>query len=662
MRWTIAILVLALSTRAAYAQRTKTPTIDDLISLKRVGAPALSPDGKLVTYTVRETNWQDNLYKTEIWIADTQTGATRQLTNSMSASKSSSTPAWSPDGRLVAFSSDRSDKRQIYLIDPNGGESEKLTSNEDSVGPFKWSPDGKSIAFTAADPQAQDMKDREKEYGQFDAIDQDFRMTHLYIIDLASKKSRRLTQGSFTVGSFNWSPDSKQIAFDHTINAALSNGDTANISVVDVESGVLRLLVSQQGPDHNPVWSPDGTKIAFESAMANPNYYFTNGAIAIIPAAGGAIVNATAEFDEDPSLVAWKASGLFFTASQRTSAYLFRLDPATTRTTKVAPANGWVGSAFSFNPNGDRVAFIASNSTAVPEIYVANVSDAAAKKLTDMGAQTSAWAQPTREIISWKSQDGAAIEGVLHKPANFQPGKRYPLLVVIHGGPTAISRPTPYSSTTTYPIDVWLSKDTLVLEPNYRGSSGYGEKFRSLNVRNLGVGDAWDVLSGIDSLIAQGLVDKDQVGCMGWSQGGYISAFLSTHDSARFKAISVGAGISDWMTYYVSTDIHPFTRQYLKATPWEDPEIYSKTSPITYIKDAKTPTLIQHGATDQRVPLPNAFELYQALQDQHVPTRLTIYKGFEGVGHAPSKPKSSRAVMQHNLDWFDQYFYGKSSN
>ena len=147
---------------------------------------------------------------------------------------------------------------------------------------------------------------------------------------------------------------------------------------------------------------------------------------------------------------------------------------------------------------------------------------------------------------------------------------------------------------------------------------------------------------------------------MGWSQGGYISAFLTTHDSARFKAISVGAGISDWMTYYVNTDIHPFTRQYLKATPWDDPEIYAKTSPITYIKEAKAPTLIQHGATDQRVPLPNAYELYQGLQDNGVPSKLIVYKGFEGIGHGPSKPKSSRAVMQHNLEWFDKYIWAAS--
>jgi dipeptidyl aminopeptidase/acylaminoacyl peptidase len=232
---------------------------------------------------------------------------------------------------------------------------------------------------------------------------------------------------------------------------------------------------------------------------------------------------------------------------------------------------------------------------------------------------------------------------------------------VIHGGPTGTSRPIAYSSTSIYPIDIWTARGALVLEPNYRGSAGYGEAFRSLNVRNLGVGDAWDVLSGVDQLIKDGLADPDRVGTMGWSQGGYISAFLTTHDSARFKAVSVGAGISDWMTYYVNTDITPFTRQYLKSTPWDDPEIYAKTSPMTYIKGAKAPTLIQHGATDQRVPPPDAFELYRGLQDLGVPSKLIIYKGFEGVGHGPSKPKSSRAVMQHNLDWFDKYIFTSPS-
>jgi dipeptidyl aminopeptidase/acylaminoacyl peptidase len=407
------------------------------------------------------------------------------------------------------------------------------------------------------------------------------------------------------------------------------------------------------------VWSSDGTQIAFETAMANPSFFYTNTHIAVVPASGGPIRNLTPAFDEDPTIVAWKTSGLLFSAAQKTAAALFRLDPTTGQVTKALPADGATDTGFTLTAAGDAVAYIKNSSSAFTEVCVANADGSGERTLTAFGSQTSGWAQPTHEVIQWKSQDGATIEGVLHKPATFTPGRRYPLLVVIHGGPTGISRPHPFSSTSTYPIDIFLAKGALVLEPNYRGSAGYGEAFRSLNVKNLGVGDAWDVLSGIDALIGQGLVDSTQVGSMGWSQGGYISAFLTTHDSARFKAISVGAGISDWMTYYVSTDITPFTRQYLKATPWDDPEIYRKTSPITYIKGAKTPTLIQHGATDQRVPPPDAFELYRGLLDQGVPTKLIIYRGFEGVGHGPSKPKSSRAVMQHNIDWFDQYFFGK---
>ena len=655
-----------------------------MISLKRAGSPVISPDAKWVAYTIRETNWDDNIYETEIWLADVQTGATRQLTNSR---KSSNAPAWSPDGRKLAFGSDREDKRQIFLIDLGGGEAMKLTSAEESVGAFAWSPDGRSLAFTSSDPRSEALKEREKKYTEFDVVDQDHRMSHLYIVDLETKKIRRLTSGAFTVGRFDWSPDSRQIAFDHRINGDPANSGSADISVVAVSDGAVRKLVTGEGPDSNPQWSPDGSRIAFETSMASPKFFFTNRRIATIAAAGGAIVNLSAAFDEDPSIVRWAPSGIFFSASARTWAYLYRLDPETKAVTRLAPTDRWIGSAFSLSADAQTVAFMASDASTVPEVYVAPVTRAPAararrevaereragvgprehqeiipKKLTTTGDQVTTWPSAPIEVVSWPSQDGATIEGILHKPVGFQAGKRYPLLVVIHGGPTAVSRATPYSSTSIYPIDLWVAKGALVLEPNYRGSAGYGEKFRSLNYRNLGVGDAWDVLSGVDYLVKEGLADANRVGAMGWSQGGYISAFLTTHDSAKFKAISVGAGISNWMTYYVNTDIHPFTRQYLNATPWDDPAIYAKTSPMTYIKGAKAPTLIQHGATDQRVPLPNAYELYQGLQDVGVPTKLIVYKGFEGIGHGPSKPKSSRAVMEHNLEWFDKYLFGAAAS
>ena len=652
----VVITIAVIVQPSPRAQQATVPTIDGLISLKRAGSPAISPDGRLVAYTVREANWDDNNYHTEIWVADTANGGTRPLTNN--AKKSSTSPAWAPDGSTLAFVTDRDDKRQVYAIDPRGGEARKITAAEEGVGGFAWAPDGKSLAYTSTDARTDADKEREKTLGEFDVYGEGYRMTHLWVHDIAAQKARRLTSGAFTVGQFAWSPDGKEIAFDHRVNPANTSGATADISVVAVADGKVRQLVKQDGADGGPVWSPDGRTIAFGSAMSKP-YSYLNSAVAIVPSAGGKVEYLSTAFDENPSIVDWTKGGLFFSASQKTNVYLFSLDPATRAIRKYSPSESFIGSGVSLTPDGKSVAFTASDATTIAEVYVSPLAPVLKpRKLTDMTAQTAAWKTGTIEMVSWKSRDGASIEGVLHKPAGFVGGKTYPLLVVIHGGPTATSRPTAYSSTSIYPIDIWTARGALVLEPNYRGSAGYGEAFRSLNVRNLGVGDAWDVLSGIDYLVKEGMADPGRVGAMGWSQGGYISAYLTTHDSERFKAVSVGAGISDWMTYYVNTDITQFTRHYLQATPWDDPAIYAKTSPITYIKNAKAPTLVQHGATDQRVPPPNAFELYRGLQDVGVPSKLIVYKGFEGVGHGPSKPKSSRAVMQHNLEWFDKYIFG----
>ena len=645
------LLVVAIATPAA--QPPAGPTIDDLINLKRVGSPAISPDGRLAAYTLREANWDENAYETEIWIGDSAGGEARQITN---APKSSMQPAFSPDGAWLGFISDREGKRQFYRLSLRGGEAERITNAEEGVNAFAWSPDGARIAFTMQDPIGEVIKEREKRWGDIRIEDQDQRYAHLYVIDIATRNVRALTKGNFVVGSFDWSPDGTRIAFDHRATADPADGGSADISVVTVDTAQLGPAVVQDGPDSNPRWSPDGTQLAFVSSMRKTFYFYQNRVIAVVTPGVPDVRPLTDTFDEDPNLVAWTPAGIMFTASQRTWAYLFSLDPRTTRVTKHAAREQWIATNFSITRDGRHAAFVAADAASFPDIFVAPIQSMAAKKVSDAGSQVGSWPKHARDVVRWQSQDGTEIEGVLHKPADFQAGRRYPLLVVIHGGPTGISRPVPYGSGSYYPIDAFLAKGALVLEPNYRGSAGYGEKFRSLNVRNLGIGDAWDVLSGIDALVQQGLVDRERVGSMGWSQGGYISAFLTTRHSDRFKAISVGAGISDWMTYYVNTDIHPFTLQYLKATPWDDPKIYADTSPITYIKQARTPTLIQHGAEDARVPIPNAFELYQGLRDQKVPVQLSIFKGF---GHGLTRPKANRAAMQQNLEWFSRYLWNQ---
>ena len=656
MRTLSLALALAAAAAGTAAQPPQVPTFDQIIELKRPGGTAISPDGRRVAFTVNETNWEDNAFETEIFLAAAD-GAPVQLTR---GKKSSMSPAWSPDGRWLAFVSDRSDKRQLYLIRPDGGEARPLTNMEEGVGAFAWSPDGKSIAFTMTEPKSEAQKERDKKYGEFELVDQDYRMTNLHVIpvDPAAREPatpRRITSGKFTVGAFSWSPDGRFIAFDHRPDPSAANSGMADISIVTVADASVRALVTQQGPDARPVWSPDGTRIAFSSAMANPSFFYTNNRIAVVPVTGGSIRALALDFDEQPQIIDWSPSGIFFAGLEKISSRLYRLDPDSGRFTALTPATGAAAGGVSFSRDYSTVAFTSGDGSSFPEVYVAPIASLAnPKKLTSFADQIESWKVGTREMIAWKSTDGTLIEGVLHKPADFQPGRKYPLLVIVHGGPTGISRPSRVAGG-VYPIEQWLGKGALILEPNYRGSAGYGEKFRSLNVRNLGVGDAWDVLSGVDHLVAQGLADKERMGIMGWSQGGYISAFLATHERQVFKAISVGAGISNWMTYYVNTDIHPFTRQYLKATPWDDPAIYARTSPMTYIKQAKTPTLIQHGEFDARVPTPNAYELYQGLQDVGVPVKLIIYKGF---GHGLNKPKAQRASMEHNWEWFERHIWG----
>jgi dipeptidyl aminopeptidase/acylaminoacyl peptidase len=631
------------------------PAFKDVLSLKSVGSPVISPDGKDILFTVSQADWEKNRYDTEIWLSR-DGGAPFQLTQT--ADESSDSPSWSPDGRWIAFLAKRDGKTsQIYLINPAGGEAFKLTNHKEGVNSYGWCPSGKSIAFTSTDPESKESKAREKQYGKFEVEDAEYKMTHLWIVDVEPGKiaeAKRLTSGlDFTVGDFSWSPDGKTIAFDHRPDPLINSGPKSDISILDVDSQKISPLVTQPGSDSNPCWSPDGQWIAFSTRMGETPYY-VNGEIAKIPSAGGRISVLTSAFDESPYLMKWIKPGIVFLAGEKSFFKLYLLDPASGSVKNVAVTPENIYYEASFADDGNAVAFSGFDRTTLPEIYRANLDSWKPQAVTRMTEQTAGWKTGTREIIQWKSKDGTPIEGVLWKPDGFEAGRKYPLLVIIHGGPSSTSVPALIHAY-VYPYLEWLNKGALILEPNYRGSNGYGEKFRSLNVRNLGVGDMWDVESGVDFLIIKGMVDPERTGAMGWSQGGYISAFLTTN-SRKFKAISVGAGISNWVTYYVNTDIHPFTRHYLKATPWDDMQIYLKTSPMTNIKKAHTPTLIQHGEFDRRVPIPNAYELFQGLQDVGVEVKLIVYKGF---GHGISKPKEQLAATWHNWQWFAKHIWGE---
>jgi dipeptidyl aminopeptidase/acylaminoacyl peptidase len=670
----VGLLVCTLAGNRAAAQPAKdttaktasAPTIDQSLEMKSAFNPRISPDGRRVVYEIQSTNWEDNSFDRNLWIVDAAGDEGRPLTT---AKKSSTSAEWSPDGKWIAFLSDRpaqisgspADKRQLYVISADGGEAQQLTKNESGVDTFAWAPDSRRIAFAASDPEPKVLKDRKEKYGEYAVVHEDYQMAHLWTIDLPDAATvvplepKRLTEGDkFSVGSFSWSPDGGRIAFSAQRDPDLISGFSSDIYVVNVTDKAVKKIVDTPGPDRNPRWSPDGKRIAYQTAAGGKYFFYANSRIAVVPAEGGTPEIVTAAFDEDPNLIDWGPDGIYFEAGQKTYAHAFRVNSDTKAIEKLDATDHAVAFRFSFTRDFKHAAFRAALENEYAEIYAASVAPWKATKLTALGVQLKPFKVAHREVISWTSLDGTKIEGVLYTPVDFQLGKKYPLLVVIHGGPTGVDQPV-VNADRYYPIERFVAKGALVLRPNYRGSAGYGEKFRALNVRNLGVGDYADVISGVDALIAKGWVDRERVGAMGWSQGGYISAFI-TASSDRFKAVSVGAGISDWMTYYVNTDITPFTQQYLHATPWDDPEIYKKTSPISYVLKARTPTLIQHGENDRRVPIPNAYELRQALEDRGVPVKMVVYKGF---GHGITKPKQQRAVMEENEKWFAQYIWGE---
>ena len=632
------------------------PSFEDVLSLHDIGGSAISPDGGTIAFTVRTTDWDENRYDTEIWLVR-EGGEPFQLTRT--ADGSSGGAEWSPDGHWLAFGASRGNKRQIHLIRADGGEAWALTEVDEGVGGFEWAPDSRRIAFTQSEPESKKSKQREEEYGAYSVEDDEYRMTHLWVVEIPDEpgtaEATRLSEGEdYTVSSFEWSPDGSKMVIAHRPDPLINSWMETDISILDVESGELTPLVAGPGFDGGPQWSPDGEWVVFASSGPETgSAYYENSKFYKIPAAGGELTRLAADLDEDPSIAAWTPRGIYLVSWDRTNRRVYRVDPNSGRTEVFADTPDRIWSV-SFTPDGNTMSLVGRTDTSLDEVYRSSTRRYRPERLTNLTEQVAGWQLGTSEVISWESSDGTTIEGVLHKPDDFDPSRTYPLLVVIHGGPTGIDYPTPVLGY-VYPVNQWLAKGALVLRPNYRGSAGYGADFRSLNVRNLGVGDAWDVHSGVDHLIAQGIVDTTRMGAMGWSQGGYISAFLTT-TSTRFGAISVGAGISNWVTYYVNTDIHPFTRQYLKATPWEDADVYARTSPMTFITQAATPTLIQHGEFDRRVPIPNAYELYQGLQDIGVDAKLIVYKGF---GHGISKPKERLAATWHNWQWFGKYLWGE---
>ncbi|QTD41813.1 S9 family peptidase [Sporosarcina sp. Te-1] len=638
-------------------------SIEEIISLPTVSSTNISEDGKNVAFVKKTVNWKDNTYRNNLWIYDKDKGQSIPLTT---GGLESTSPLWAPDSNEIAYlcsvGEDGHKKNQIFVTTKGGSGGVQITNEKEGVSKFKWEPTGKGFYYVAQSKEDVTIKKRNELYGDFQHIGNEYQNNCLYYIEKTIPQdsfeheetfAEQLTDGKeFHIYDFDISSDGKKVVFTAAPSSNMQDYINIELYILDRLAGNLEKLNIDRLLGVNVCFSPDGNKICYSASTREKHHYKTyiqDRTLVIVDMNNGEDFLPISEIDSTVTPLRWTAKGIL-TKWQNKTSYVIGLLADNGTVEMLCDKDSFIMDA-SITRDGNHHSYSKAITNEIFEIYLDD------NKITNENGFFEEKLKSNREIITWHSTDGFEIEGVLSTPVEFKANKKYPLLVVLHGGPAWASFPI-FSDcfNEKYPIEQFIEKGFIVLEPNYRGSSGYGNEFLQANYRKLGMADYGDVIAGVDHLIDKGIADKDRVGVMGWSYGGYLSAFCST-TSNKFKAVSVGGAITNWSTYYANTDIPYFIKMHLGNDPWNDPEIYMKTSPMTYIKSACTPTLIQHGEKDVRIPTPNAYELYRGLRDMKVDTELIIFKG---MAYSPDQPGMKVAIMKQNLMWFSHYILGES--
>jgi dipeptidyl aminopeptidase/acylaminoacyl peptidase len=631
-------------------------TVQDLMRIRNIEDARLSPAGDRVAYVLSDLDLERNAVRTNIWLVPAAGGTPVRLTAGLGRDAS---PRWSPDGNLIAFLSDRDGGTQLWLISPDGGEASKAAVIEGGVSNFAWSPDGRKIAFLSMGPKPPAPEKLPRRADEVIVYDEDRPGPRLFILDIASKEVTALTPPPAAVVDFSWSPDARRIVFASQPSPRVPDMFKTDLFTVDLETRAISELVRREGIDTTPRWSPNGRKIAFLSTEGSTGW-ITNWYLCVVAAEGGMPLNLTPKLDEFLFSPQWSPDSqtVFFQSPSGFRNQVFAV-PAAGGAARPLLGGDPVWSDFSFSERGDRMAFLGTDASTPSEVYVSSVRPFAPLRLTFTNSQLADLALGRRETVRWTSSDGLGIEGLLLLPPSYVEGKRVPLLTYVHGGPSArfeagfspqIGTPYPVQAE-CYPLHVFAGLGYAVFMPNVRGSYGYGERFRKANMRDWGGGDYRDIMSGIDALIKRGLADPSRLGIMGRSYGGYMTGWIITQTD-RFKAASLGAGMSDLVSFYGQTDIPGYTEYYLGDVPWKALDLYLGRSPVAHAANLKTPTLILHGEKDFRVPVPQAEELYQALKKNGVPVEFLIYPR---QGHVVVEPKFMADMMERNIEWFGRW-------
>ncbi len=700
------LLLLGAILLAAQAPVKRPMTFMDVMELRSAGSGAISPDGQWVLYTLQTLNWKEGRRFTDIWIAPTDGSAEpRQMT--FTADKDESRPEWARDSRHFAFLSNRDGKQQVYLMRTDGGEARKVSDAKDGINAFSFSRDGRWLAFSAGKPEERqiwfvslqnaeakpeqltkhetpvrnwawspdssrifftapealdkdNLKRREKKF-DVRIVDEPEPPSHLWSVTIADKSEKRWTSDhGYGVRSFTISKDSRWLAFQSAStdrHTGLIDLET-EVYLVNLSSGAIRRVTVNEVGEGGLSFSPDSRWLIYR---AEDEYTRgRNNKLYLVPVSGGSVRKLLGAWDASIGSATWSADSktLYFTVGLGVNQQLFSvsIEGDASRPEQITDQTGVISGGF----DHETGYFLLSRTTPQQpsDYYVARPAEVADParwtRVSIANPQLAEFQLGAYETIRWKSTDGQTVEGILIKPLGYEAGKRYPLIVQIHGGPAAAYLNSFSGSYGTY-VHIYAANGYAVFQPNYRGSDNYGERFRMQIAGDYFRQAFDDIMTGVDYLIAQGIADPDKLGMMGWSAGGHWSNWTLTHTD-RFKAISSGAGAVNWISMYAQTDVQAPREFYFKGKPWENFEHYWDVSPLKYITNAKTPTLIHVGEADQRVPKPQSDELHMALKKLGVPTEYIVYPGMP---HGITNPRYQLVKMVAEFNWFEKWIRGK---
>jgi dipeptidyl aminopeptidase/acylaminoacyl peptidase len=656
-RFTCAILVCFSIGQWIQAQSNAAkPALDraigTLFSGETFDQAAVSPDGKQVAWVETVSGGASAIY-----VAPTSGGSQpRRITaGTGSSSYTEDSVAWSPDSKRLAFLSDARSRGQaeLYVADAAAGGVRKLTAVKGFLASPGWSPDGKTLAVLFTENATRAAGPLVAETVQTGVIQDAVTEQRLALIDIDSGKLRQISPEDMYVYEYDWSPDGRRFV----TTAARGNGDNnwylAQIYTLDAGGGPMQSIYKPPVDSQiaNPAWSPDGKSVAFIAGLMSDEPV-VGGDIFVVPAQGSEARNVTPGMKASASWLTWQTNSgkLFFGEEVDGESGVATLDVGSGKIETLwhspdrLTANGW-GTMVSVSSDGKTSAVIRESLGRPPEVWAGAIGEW--KQITSRNAAIKpAWGEA--KSIHW-SNEGFNLQGWLLFPANFDPAKKYPMVVNVHGGPSSMARsawPGPHS------FAVALSAaGYFVFFPNPRGSYGQGEAFTRANVKDFGYGDFRDILTGVDQVLKEAPVDEHRLGITGWSYGGYMTMWAVTQTN-RFAAAVAGAGLANYQSYYGENQIDQWMVPFFGATVYDDPAVYAKSSPITFIKKAKTPTLVLVGDSDGECPTPQSYEFWHALKTLGVKTELVVY---EREGHLFAKPDHQRDVVERVAAWFDSY-------